>query len=104
MYAIIKISGRQYCVSPDEVVKVGKLHAEPGEDVMVNDVIMYADGDNKQIGTPLVPYRVRLEVLEHGRDKKLITRRFVRRGGMRRKRGHRQHYSMVRVKAIEQED
>ncbi len=104
MYAIIKITGRQYCVSPDEVIKVGKLQTEPGEDVLVKDVIMYADDEDRQIGTPLVPYQVRLEVLEHGRERKLLTHKFVRRGGMRRKRGYRQHYSMVRVKAIEKGD
>ena len=102
MYAIIKISGRQYCVTPDETLKVGKLNAEPGDDVVVTDVIMIADGDNTEIGTPLVDYKVRLEVIEHGRDRKLMTHRFVRLGGVRKKRGHRQHYSMVKVKSIEQ--
>ena len=104
MYAIIKLTGRQYRVSPDDVIKIGKLNAEPGEDVVVSDVIMYADGVDRVFGTPETPYRVRLEVLEHGRERKLITRRFVRRGGMRRKRGYRQHYSMVKVKTIEKED
>ncbi len=102
MHAIIKLSGRQYCVSPDETIKVGKLSAEPGDDVVITDVIMITDGDNTEIGTPLVDYKVRLEVIEHGRDRKLITSRFVRRGGVRKKRGHRQHYSMVKVKSIEQ--
>ena len=102
MHAVVKIAGRQYCVSPEEIIKVAKLGAEPGDEVTITDVIMVADGGETQVGTPLLPYQVKLEIIEHGRDKKLIVRRYVRRGGMRRKRGHRQHFSRVRVKAIEQ--
>jgi len=104
MYAIIKLTGRQYRVSPEDVLKVGRLETAPGEDLVISDVIMFADGDNRIYGTPRAPYRVKLEVLEHGRGKKMITRRFVRRGGMRRKRGYRELFSLVRVKSIEQED
>jgi len=102
MYAIVKISGRQYRVSRDEVIRVDRLKAEPGEELIVSDVMMISDGEQREIGSPHVPYRVCLEVIEHGRDRKQITRRFVRRGGMRRKRGYRRSYSMVKIKSIEQ--
>ncbi|MDP8237572.1 MAG: 50S ribosomal protein L21 [Candidatus Hatepunaea meridiana] len=101
MYAIVKILGRQYCASPDEEIKVDKLKAEPGDDVTITDVIMYAEGENTEIGTPRVPYQVKLEVIEHGRHRKVISRVFKRRGGMRRKLGHRQQYSLVKVKSID---
>jgi len=100
MYAIIKISGRQYKVAPDEQFEVDNLNVEPGGTVTVQDVIMVSDGDNLEIGTPKTPYRVELEVLEHDRRPKIKSVVFKRRGGMRRMRGHRQQYTVVKVKSI----
>jgi large subunit ribosomal protein L21 len=103
MYAIIQLTGRQYRVSPDDILKVGRLETAPGNDLVVSDVVMFADGDHRVFGTPRAPCQVKLEVLEHGRGKKMITARFVHRGGVRRKNGYRELYSLVRVKSIEQE-
>jgi len=100
MYAIVKIAGRQYRISPDEVFKVDRLKAEPGDDMTFTTVMMIDDGKKIEVGEPHVGYKVTLEVVEHGRNPKVITGMFKRRGGMRRKRGHRQQYSLVKVKSI----
>lgn len=100
MYAIVKIAGRQYRVTPDEEFKVARLQVEPGNAVSIEDVMMVADGDKIEIGTPHVPYRVNLEVVAHDRHPKVTSVTFKRRGGMRRTRGHRQPYTLVKVKSI----
>ena len=102
MYAVVKIGGRQYRISPEEVLKVHLLKAKPGESISVTEVTMIGDGDKVEIGDPNLDYNVTLEVLEHGRHPKVKSVIFKRRGGMRRKTGHRQDYSLVKVKSIEQ--
>ncbi len=101
MYALVKIGGRQYRVEPDEVLKVDRLKAEPGGELIVPEVMMVTDGQEVDVGAPYLPYRVTLEVLEHGRHPKVLSYKFVRRGGVRRTHGHRQDYTLVKVKAIE---
>jgi large subunit ribosomal protein L21 len=101
MFAVIKVGGRQYRISPEQVLKVHLLKMKPGEEISVTDVMMIGNEDKIEIGEPHLNYNVTLEVLEHGRYPKVISRIFKRRGGMRRKSGHRQDYSLVKVKSIE---
>ncbi|MBT3231975.1 MAG: 50S ribosomal protein L21 [Calditrichaeota bacterium] len=101
MYAIVKIAGRQYRVSQDEAVEVDRIDVEPGGQVTVEDVMMIADGDNVEIGTPQLPYKVNLEVVKHDRRAKVRSVHFKRRGGMRRTIGHKQQYTVLKVKSIE---
>ena len=101
MYAIVKIAGRQYRATPDEQFQVDRLHIEPGEELTVEDVLMVVDGENVEVGTPRTPYRVQLEIVKHDRRKKVISYRFKRRGGARKTHGHRQQFTVVRVKSIE---
>jgi large subunit ribosomal protein L21 len=104
MYAIVKIAGRQYRTEPNAVLKVNRLDAPPGSEVAVSEVMLVADGEQVQIGAPYLPYRARLEVLDHKRYPKVFHYTFFRRGGMRKLHGHRQQYSVVKVKAIEKGD
>jgi len=101
MFALVKIAGRQYRVSPGEQVKVDLLDAEPGGEWASSTVMMVADDQLVEIGSPEVPYIVKFEVLGHGRHKKVLSYRFVRRGGVRKTHGHRQHYTLLKVKSIE---
>jgi len=101
MYAIVKIAGRQYRIAPDEQFEVDKLNVEPGGTLTVEDVMMVSDDNNLEIGTPHSSYHVNLEVIKHDRRPKVISVVFKRRGGMRRKKGHRQQYTVVKVKSIE---
>lgn len=104
MFAIVKIGGSQFKVSPEDKIKVDKLNVAVGGEVIVKDVLLVSDGDKTQVGDPHVPYHVNLEVVEHDRHPKVTSVHFKRRGGRRKTQGHRQHYSLVKVKSIEKGD
>lgn len=101
MYALVEIKGKQYRAEKGAVLKVDKLNNASGDTVAFDSVLMVSDGDNVQIGTPYVDgAAVKTTVAEHGRDKKVVVYKFKRRKNYRRKRGHRQSYTMVRVDDI----
>lgn len=103
MKAIIKLSGRQYQVVPDGRLRVGRIALEKGAELVVDQVLMVEDGNRIEVGSPTVPYRVTLEVLDQTRGPKGLSYTFFRRGGRRVKRGWRERYSVVRVKSIARE-
>ncbi len=103
MYAIIKVLGRQYRVSPDEKIEVARIKANPGSLVTAEDVMLVNDGENVEIGAPTLPYKVNMEIVKHDKRPKVVTAMFKRRGGMRRTKGHRQPFTVVKVKSIERE-
>jgi len=100
MYAVVKIAGRQYRLSPDQIIKVDRLKAEVGSPVTVDEVLMVSDGGKVEIGSPSAPFTVNLEVVRHDRKPKVYNVRFMRRGGVRRRRGHRQPVTLVKVNSI----
>jgi large subunit ribosomal protein L21 len=101
MYAVINTGGKQYKVSPGDVVRVESLEAKKGETVEITDVYMIADGDKISIGMPaLKSAKVTAEVVEEGRGKKLLIFKHRRRKGFRRTNGHRQNYTAIKVKEI----
>jgi large subunit ribosomal protein L21 len=101
-YAVIKTGGKQYRVAPGDVLKVEKLEAEPGARFEFTDVLMTAQDGAVQVGTPTVAgARVVAEVLRQGRAKKILVFKKKRRKNYRRRRGHRQYQTTVRVTAIE---
>ncbi|MFI5401183.1 MAG: 50S ribosomal protein L21 [SAR324 cluster bacterium] len=103
MYAIIVAGGRQYKVQPATVISVNRLHLEPGA-VFETDQVLLVENDAKavQVGAPYVPSaKVKGQVIEHYRDRKVIIFKFKRRKNYRRKRGHRQEMTRVRIDAIE---
>jgi large subunit ribosomal protein L21 len=102
MYAIISYKGRQHRIEPDMVLDVDRVSAEPGDSVKLEDaVLLVNDGLELKTGTPTVEgVNVELEVVEHYRAKKIISFKMKRRKGYRRKKGHRQEMTRVRVKDI----
>ena len=102
MYAVIKTGGKQYRVAADEKLVIEKLAAEAGAEVVFTDVLMVGgDGAEARIGAPAVAgAKVVAEVIEHGRAAKGIAFKKRRRKNSRRKRGHRQHQTVVRIKEI----
>ncbi|MDX2265040.1 MAG: 50S ribosomal protein L21 [Hyphomicrobiales bacterium] len=98
MYAVIKTGGKQYRVAPDDVLTIEKLAGEPGDKIEFGDVLMYgADGD-PQIGSPtLSGFSVSAEVVEQGRAEKIIIFKKKRRQNYRRRNGHRQYITTVRI-------
>lgn len=101
MFAVIKTGGKQYKVTADDVLEIEKLNAEAGDAVVFEEVLMVgADGD-VTIGTPLVEgASVAAELVEQKRDKKIVVFKKKRRQNYRRKAGHRQHLSVVRITDI----
>jgi large subunit ribosomal protein L21 len=100
MYAVIKTGGKQYRVAEDQVIQVEKIQGEPGQIVQLSDVLMLG-GETTQIGTPTVAgASVAAEVLEQGRGPKIIAFKKRRRKNSRRKRGHRQAFTLLRITEI----
>jgi large subunit ribosomal protein L21 len=101
MFAVIKTGGKQYRVAADEVVTVGKLAGEPGEKITFDTVLMVTGDGGTQVGAPSVAgVTVTGEVVEHTRGEKVIAFKKRRRKNSRRKRGHRQDFTVVRITAI----
>jgi large subunit ribosomal protein L21 len=101
MFAVIKTGGKQYRVAADEVVTVGKLSGEPGEKITFDTVLMVTGEGGTQVGAPSVAgMTVTGEVVEHTRGEKVIAFKKRRRKNSRRKRGHRQDFTVVRITAI----
>ena len=101
MYAVVNLAGKQFTVRPDEEVKVPLLDAAEGSLIRCDDVLMYADGSDVRIGRPrLEDVTVTAEVVGHGRDKKIIVFKMKRRKNYRRTRGHRQGYTVLKIKEI----
>jgi large subunit ribosomal protein L21 len=100
MYAVIKTGGKQYRVAPDDVLTIEKIAGEAGAKVEFPEVLMIG-GDSPKFGTPLVSgAKVVAELVEQTRGPKVIAFKKRRRKNSRRKRGHRQDLSTVRIKSI----
>jgi len=101
VFAVIKTGGKQYKVAPGDTLRVEKLPGEPGETVEIAEVLLVAQGGDLKVGTPVVEgARVRATILEQGRSRKIIVFKKKRRKNYRRKRGHRQPYTVLRIEEI----
>jgi large subunit ribosomal protein L21 len=102
MFAVIKTGGKQYKVGKDDVIAVEKLDAEVGATVTLSDVLMIGDGAaTPKLGAPLVDgASVEAEVVRHGRTRKIFVFKKKRRHNYRRKNGHRQAQTFLRIGAI----
>ena len=100
MYAIIRTGGKQYRVQENDEFRVEKLDAQVGDKVIFNEVVAVG-GDELVVGTPLVSgYAVEAEVLEQGKADKVIIYKYKAKKDYRRKNGHRQPYTLVKVTGI----
>jgi large subunit ribosomal protein L21 len=100
MFAVIKTGGKQYRVAPEDLLKVEKVAGNPGDVIEFAEVLVVG-GDTPLLGTPTVAgATVAGEVLEQGRGPKVIAFKKRRRKNSRRKRGHRQEYTLVRITEI----
>lgn len=101
MFAIIKTGGKQYKVAANDVIKVEKLVGASGDTVEFSDVLMMGEGSSVKVGEPLVSNaRVCGTVLDQIRDDKVIIFKKNRRHNYRRKNGHRQYLTVVRITDI----
>jgi large subunit ribosomal protein L21 len=101
MYAVIKTGGKQYRVAANEVLTVEKLEGDAGSEVEFTEVLMIGGTGEPKVGKPLVPgARVLAELVEQTRGPKLIAFKKRRRKNSRRKKGHRQDLTKVRIRDI----
>lgn len=100
MYAIIRTGGKQYNVSVGDEIVVEKPNAEVG-DVVSFDVLMLVDDNGVKIGTPVVKgASANAKVIEHGKGKKVVVFKYKPKKNYRKKQGHRQPYTKVKVTAL----
>jgi large subunit ribosomal protein L21 len=101
MFAVIRTGGKQYKVAKDDVIAVEKLAGEPGATIELGEVLMLGDGATVSAGTPLVSgASVSATLVEQRRADKIIVFKKKRRHNYRRKNGHRQHQTVLRIDEI----
>lgn len=101
MFAVVRTGGKQYRVQEGRTIRVGKLAGEPGETVELGDVLMMGDGADVTIGSPSIAgARVVGTIAEQGREKKIVVFRYKSKTRQRKKTGHRQHFTSVRIEDI----
>ena len=101
MYAVIKTGGKQYRVSAGEKLKIERIAADVGQEIVLDQVLRVADGDALKMGAPLIAgAQVKARVLEHGRGEKVRIFKLNRRKHYRRSQGHRQNYTEIEILGI----
>jgi large subunit ribosomal protein L21 len=101
MYAVFRTGGKQFRAEPGKTLRIPTLQVEAGDAVTFEDVLLASDGEKVQVGAPTVDgATVKAEVIRHGRDRKIIVFKRKRRKGYRRKQGHRQGFTEIRVDEI----
>ncbi len=102
MYAVIQTGGKQYRVEKGDEIRLEKLKHETGETVTFDRVLMTSDGEDIQVGRPyLENSKVVGRILRQDKHQKILILKYKRRKGYRRKRGHRQAFTLVRIENIE---
>ena len=103
MYAVIKTGGKQYKVCAGEKLKIEQIPAELDSQIVLEEVLMVADGDKVVVGSPIVSgAKVKATVVAHGRGEKIRIFKMRRRKHYQKHQGHRQNYTEIRIDAIEQ--
>ena len=101
MFAVIKTGGKQYQVAANDVIQIEKLEGEAGTKIEFTEILVVGEGASAKIGAPFVTGAVvTAEVVEQGRKRKTISFVKRRRQNSKRKKGHRQHFTKVRILEI----
>jgi large subunit ribosomal protein L21 len=102
MYAVVTSGGKQYKVKQGDVLRVEKISGEVGDPFSFDKVLMFSDGENVRIGQPALDnIAVRGHIVEQGKARKIIVFKYKRRKRYRRKQGHRQQFTAIRIDNIE---
>ncbi len=101
MHAVIKTGGKQYRVAEGDLLKVEKLDGEIGSTIEFPEVLAVGEGDSIKVGAPTVAgAKVKAEIVEHGKSKKVIIFKKKRRKGFAKKQGHRQLFTSIKIQEI----
>ncbi|MDR0452554.1 MAG: 50S ribosomal protein L21 [Treponema sp.] len=104
MYALVEFKGRQYKAEKGALLKVDRIDAEPGSALEIDTVLLLSEGEaggQVTVGSPYVEgVKVSAKVEGHGKDKKIIVFKYIPKKDHRRKQGHRQQYSMIKIEDI----
>ncbi|MHB1592317.1 MAG: 50S ribosomal protein L21 [Sulfuricella sp.] len=101
MYAVIKTGGKQYRVAPGEKLKIEQIPADIGSEIVLDQILMVADGEAVTVGTPLVSgATVKATVVAQGRGEKVQIFKMRRRKHYQKHQGHRQNYTEIRIDGI----
>lgn len=101
MYAVIETGGKQYRVQEGDVITVEKLKVSAGDDIAFDRVLVLNDGENVQVGTPVLESaKVFGTVVENGKGEKVIIFKYKSKKDYRKKQGHRQPYTMVKIESL----
>ncbi|HUW13914.1 MAG TPA: 50S ribosomal protein L21 [Anaerolineae bacterium] len=102
MYAIVKTGGKQYRVQPGQTIDVEKLPATVGDSITLDRVLLVADGEQVTVGKPMVEgAAVQATVMGQSKARKVVIFKYLPRHRYRRKKGHRQHYTRLKIDSIE---
>ena len=101
MYAIFETGGKQYKVAEGENCTVEKLQGEAGSEVIFEKVLLIQDGDDVSVGTPyLEGAKISGRILSHGKGKKIIVFKYKSKKNYRKKQGHRQPFTLIKIEKI----
>lgn len=101
MYAVIETGGKQYRVQEGDVITVEKLDLEAGEKITFDKVLLISDGETIKVGAPFVAScNVAGTVVEHGKGQKVIIFKYKAKKDYRKKQGHRQPYTMIKIEKV----
>lgn len=102
MFAVFKSGGKQFRAEPGSQLRIPTIQAEPGDSITFDEVLLTSDDGDVKVGAPTIDgATVTAEVLRHGRDKKVIVFKRKRRKGYRKKQGHRQGFTEIRVAEVQ---
>jgi len=102
MYAVIQTGGKQYKVMPGEEIRVEKMIGKVGDEVYFDNVLLVSQEDTVTVGSPVLENaRVVAKITKHGRGPKIVVFKYKRRKGYRKKQGHRQDFTGVKITQIE---
>ncbi len=100
MYAVIETGGKQYRVQEGDIITIEKLNVEAGETVTFDKVLVLGEGKDIKVGTPYVDAAVTGSVVENGKGQKVIIFKYKAKKDYRKKQGHRQPYTMVKIESL----